>query len=52
MNELKQLVEKLGGKVQASEKLEITVSYVDMFLAGEKIPSKRLIKLIRIYLAS
>jgi len=52
MNELKQLVEKLGGKVQASEKLEITVRYVDMILAGEKIPSKRLIKLIRIYLAS
>jgi len=52
MNELKELVAKLGGKQQASEKLEITIRYVDMILAGQKIPSKRLIKLIKIYLAS
>lgn len=51
MNELTKLIKKLGSKQAVAEKLEITVRYVDMILAGKK-PSKRLIKLINIYLAS
>jgi len=52
MKELAELTKRLGGKVQVAEKLEITIRYVDMILSGHKKPSKRLIKLIRIYLAS
>jgi len=51
MNELKQLIKKTGSKQATAEKLEITVRYVNMLLAGKK-PSKRLKKLINIYLAS
>jgi len=51
MNELNRLIKKLGSKKATAEKLEITVRYVDMVLAGKR-PSKRLIKLINIYLAS
>lgn len=46
-----ELINKLGGKQAAADRLEITVRYVNMLLAGKK-PSKRLKKLINIYLAS
>jgi len=51
MNELNKLIKKLGSKQAVAEKLEVTPRYVDMILAGKR-PSKRLIKLINIYLAS
>jgi len=51
MKELQRLIKKLGGKREASEQLEITVRYVDMILRGKK-PSKRIVRLIKIYLAS
>jgi hypothetical protein len=51
MKELTKLIKKTGSKKAAAEKLEITVRYIDMILAGKQ-PSKRLIKLINIYNAS
>lgn len=51
MDQLKKLIKKTGSKKATAKKLEITVRYVDMILAG-KTPSKRIIKLIKIYLAS
>lgn len=51
MDEMKLLVDRLGGKQAAAAKLEITVRYVDMILTGRYKPSKRLARLIRIYLA-
>jgi len=51
MKELNKLIEKSGSKRAAAERLEISIRYIDMILAGHK-PSKRLIKLINIYLAS
>lgn len=51
MKELTKLIEKYGGKRAAAEKLEISLRYTEMILAGKK-PSKRLVKLINIYLAS
>ena len=51
MTQLKKLIKKTGSKKAAAKKLEITVRYVDMILAGRR-PSKRIIKLISIYLAS
>jgi len=49
MKELKQLIDKCGGKKETAEKLMISVRYVEMILAGKK-PSKRLEKMIKIYL--
>ena len=51
MDKLKTLIKKLGSKKATAKKLEITDRYINMILAGKK-PSKRLIKLINIYLAS
>jgi len=51
MEDLKLLIERMGSKAAAAAKLEITVRYVDMILAGRYRPSKRLARLIRIYLA-
>jgi len=51
MKELTKLIDKLGSKRAAAERLEITIRYIDMILAGKK-PSKRLKKLIEIYNAS
>lgn len=50
MENLKQLIKQLGGKKATAEKLMITIRYIDMILAGTKKPSKRLEKLIQIYL--
>lgn len=44
-------IKACGSKKAAADKLEITVRYVDMILAGKQ-PSKRLVKLINIYNAS
>jgi len=49
---LRKLVKKFGGKTTACEQLGITLRYVNMILAGSYAPSKRLVKLIKIYLAS
>ena len=50
MDEMRQLVEKLGGKRQAAAKLMISVAYVDMIISGKRRPSRRLVQLMRIYL--
>jgi hypothetical protein len=50
MDDMKKLIKKLGGKEQTAEKLEISVRYVEMIRDGIKTPSKRIIKLIQIYL--
>jgi len=51
MEKLKQLIKKEGSKKAAADRLEISVRYIDYILNGKK-PSKRLQKLINIYLAS
>ena len=51
LEDMKLLIERMGSKAAAAAKLEITVRYVDMILAGRYRPSKRLARLIRIYLA-
>lgn len=50
MEDLKKLIEQLGGKKKTAEKLMISVRYIDMILAGTKVPSKQLQKLIQIFL--
>ena len=48
--DMQKLIDKLGSKQAAAEKLMISLRYVDMILAGKQ-PSKRLVQLIKIHIS-
>lgn len=50
IEDMQKLIDKLGSKQAAAEKLMISLRYVDMILAGKQ-PSKRLVQLIKIHIS-